>query len=64
LGLVSVDELRSRVDPREMGRAQVYPLIWDEDDIFDDYLAPALDDLRQFYYAAASAGEAVIQTIC
>lgn len=47
-----------------MSRDEVYPMIWDEEDIFENYLAPAFAQLRDFYAAAAAAGEAVIQTIC
>lgn len=55
--------LRTRMDPAAMEDAGVYPVIWDEDDVFDTYLAPAFDGLRAFYSAAAQSGDSVIQTI-
>lgn len=64
LAQLEVTSLRSRMDARAMEAAEVYPMIWDEGDVFDSYLAPAYDRLRDFYSAAATADEAVIQTIC
>lgn len=61
---LDVDTLRSRMDAAAMTQAGIYPSIWDEEDVFDSYLAPAYQDLRAFYSAASDAGEAVIQTIC
>ena len=61
---VDTDSLRERMDPAAMQRAEIYPGIWDEDDLLDDYLLPALQQLRSFYDAAAEAEEAVIQTLC
>ena len=58
-----VETLRSRVDPAEMDRAGVYPGVWDEPDIFDSFLAPALAELRTFYARASAAGQAVIQAV-
>lgn len=63
LAALPVAELASRVDLRAMAVADVYPNIWDESDVFDEYLAPAYDQLRAFYADAARAGDAVIQTI-
>ena len=64
LGAIDVESLHARMDPAAMAYAQIYPAIWDEDDIFDQYLAPSLTKLREFYVAAAAAGEVVIQTLC
>ena len=64
LAQLEVTSLRSRMDAKAMEAAEVYPMIWDEDDVFDSYLAPAYHRLRGFYSAAATANEAVIQTIC
>jgi len=47
-----------------MAAADVYPSIWAEDDVFDTFIAPAFEDLRDFYSAAIAANEAVIQTLC
>ncbi len=57
-------ELRQRVDLPAMAEARLYPDIWDMEDVFDDYLAPAYDRLRSFYVDAAQRGQAVIQTMC
>jgi len=64
LSEINVDSFRDRLDPSAMADAAVYPNVWDEDDIFDAYLAPALRRLQDFYRAAAEADQAVIQTIC
>lgn len=61
---VAPDVLRARMDGPAMEAAGVYPSIWDEPDVFETYLAPAFESLREFYAAAADAGEAVIQVIC
>lgn len=58
------DELRQRVDLKAMSAAGLYPDIWDETDVFDEYLAPAYDRLCAFYVDAAQEGQAVVQTIC
>lgn len=64
LGQIELNSLRTRMDAQAMESAEIYPMIWDEDDVFDSYLAPAYDRLRTFYTAAAAANQAVIQTIC
>lgn len=61
---LDVDTLRARMDGPAMSNAAVYPSIWDEDDVFEEYLIPAFNDLRHFYEQASGAGQAVIQTIC
>lgn len=58
------DSLSSRMDRAAMARADLHPSIWEEQDIFDEYLSPAYERLRAFYLVAADRGEAVIQTIC
>jgi hypothetical protein len=61
---MSSQDLGDRFDAVAMTADQVYPFVWDEDGVFDAFLAPAFGELRDFYLAAAGAGEAVIQTIC
>jgi hypothetical protein len=56
--------LRSRVDSDAMAAAGIYPRIWEEPDVFDTELAPAIALLTAFYAAAAAAGEHVVQTLC
>ena len=63
LGGIDAAALGSRMDAKAMEAAEVYPMIWDEADVFDSYLAPLYDSLREFYAAAAEADEAVIQAI-
>ncbi len=61
---LDAEALRGRMNPSAMDAVGIYPQIWDEADVFDTYLAPAFDNLRAFYTAAATSGEAVIQTLC
>lgn len=56
--------LRARFDAQAMTRADVYPAgIWDEPDLLDQYLLPAVEQLKKFFAAAAQADEAVIATL-
>jgi len=57
-----IDEglLRARYDADAMTRQQVYPLIWDEADVLDEYLMPSLRSLSAFYRSAAKVHEAVL----
>jgi hypothetical protein len=63
LGEVDGDDLHGRFDPTAMTAADVYPFIWDEDDVFAEYLAPSFEMLRDFYARAASRGDAVLAVI-
>lgn len=60
---ITVDTLRSRYDGPTLDAAEVYPHIWDEEDVFDTYLAPNFTQLRTFYLAAADAGQAVLLAV-
>jgi hypothetical protein len=64
LARLDLEALQARMDPVAMTQDDVYPLIWDEEDVFETYLAPAFARLREFYAAASAADEAVIQTVC
>ena len=64
LGNVDFETLRGRMDPAAMTLAGLYPAIWDEEGVLDEYLLPVLDQLRTFYESAAGAREAVIQSLC
>jgi hypothetical protein len=55
--------LAGRMDARAMTSASVYPGIWDEHEVFDEYLGPSYDMLRDFYRRAADEGSAVLQAI-
>jgi hypothetical protein len=60
LGVVTDAELRARFDPEEMQRLDIYPQIWDEGDILDEYLMPNVQQLRDFYARAAARDAAVL----
>ncbi|MEV4702383.1 YfbM family protein [Actinoplanes sp. NPDC049316] len=64
-GLRDVDAaaLRSRYDAAALKEAEIYPGIWDEDDVLDTYLLPNFDKLRSFYLTAAGQHQAVLLTI-
>lgn len=64
LARTSTDDLRARFDPAAMEAAELYPVgLWTEPRIFETFLAPAIDGLRDFYAAAAAAKQAVVQYI-
>ena len=56
LSMISEDDLRSRFDPAEMTRLDVYPDIWDRDTAEDDtfgYCAEYFGTLKDFVASAA-----------
>jgi hypothetical protein len=53
-------ELRGRFDAGQMQRLDIYPQIWDESDILDEYLMPNVAALREFYARAAARHAAVL----
>jgi hypothetical protein len=55
--------LGHRVDLVAMEAAELYPGIWDEEDVYEEYLGPNYEMLRDFYLAAAGAGDAVLLAI-
>ncbi|MFM6849879.1 MAG: YfbM family protein [Terrabacter sp.] len=63
LGRVSDDDLRARFDPVEMQRLDIYPQVWDEADVLDEYLMPNVARLRDFYTQAAARGEGVLISV-
>lgn len=54
------DEVRARFDMRTMQAMDVYPQIWDEDNVLDEYLMPSVQALREFYARASHRGAAVL----
>ena len=50
--------LGHRVDLVEMEAAMLLPGIWDEEDVYQEYLGPNYEVLRNFYLAAADEGAA------
>ncbi|MDO9455972.1 YfbM family protein [Nocardioides sp.] len=57
------ETLGRRVDLDAMGAAELYPQIWDEPDVYEEYLGPHYDELRSFYLRAAAAEAAVLLSI-
>jgi len=57
------ETLAGRVDLAAMDAEGLYPAIWDEDDVYDEYLGPNYEVLRDFYLAAAGEGAAVLLAI-
>ena len=55
--------LGHRVDLAAMEAAELYPGIWDEEDVFEEYLGPNYEVLRDFYLTAASEDAAVLLAI-
>lgn len=63
LGRVSDADLRARFDPVDMQRLDIYPQMWDEPDVLEEYLMPYVAQLRDFYVRAASRGEGVLVSV-
>ena len=65
LASLDKDALHARFESGAMTRADVYPSgIWDEAGVFEEYLLPAVEQLRAFYADAARADEVVIASLC
>ncbi len=54
-------ELRSRFDPAAMSAAELYPDIWSDPEVFDEYLGPNFDQLKALYGHAAAHDQWVLQ---
>lgn len=65
LALAALDEqeLRGRYDPARMRELQIYPDVWDEEDVLDEYVLPAFRDLAGLYARAAAEQQAVVLLI-
>jgi len=63
LAALDREEVRLRFDRVRLRALEIYPDIWDEPDVLEDYLLPNLDDLVAFYAQAAAAGEAVLLAV-
>lgn len=63
LGSVDLEDLRARYGAAAMSAAGLYPEIWEDEDNFDDYLAPNLELLKQLYEHAAAQGCWVLQAL-
>lgn len=55
-----VEVLAGRFDPEALRRDGVYPEIWDEEGVFDEYVAPIYEDLRAAYRRAAERSAALL----
>lgn len=64
LGEISIDDLRARIDPKALRRADIYPFYtnWKIAEI-EDLLLPAYSKLTSFYAKAAKKGNAVAAVI-
>ncbi len=60
---LSADDLRPRFTHRAFRQAEVYPDVWDQPDVLTAFVLPAYEQLRDFYAAAAAAGDAVLVTL-
>jgi hypothetical protein len=60
LGALDASTLRDRYRPERLNEVDIYPGIWDEDDVFDTYLLPHFSQLAAFYATAAAEGSAVL----
>ena len=57
------EAVRARFDARAMDALDVYPQIWNEDNILEEYLMPSVAALRRFYAQASSRGAAVLLAV-
>ncbi|MDP3988898.1 MAG: YfbM family protein [bacterium] len=57
---ISSETLKKNFDSQAMVEADLYPSIWDEDGVFEDYLLPSFHELAEFYQDAAKKGNAVL----
>ncbi|WP_152360283.1 YfbM family protein [Microlunatus speluncae] len=55
------EDLRSRFDPAAMSAAELYPDIWADPEVFDEYLGPNFDKLKAMYHHAAARDQWVLQ---
>jgi hypothetical protein len=60
LDQITEDSFRSRFDAAALEKNDIYPNIWDEGEDALDYLASYFLQVKAFYSAAASRGDAVI----
>lgn len=63
LGAIDPQSLGARLDLPAMEEAAIYPGIWDEPDVYDTYLGPHYEALRDFYLRAAAENAAVLVSI-
>lgn len=59
LSKITAEEIAKRFDSQKMTELDVYPSVWEDEDIFD-YLLEYFKDVQNFYSTAAKNNEAVI----
>lgn len=63
LAALDHEQVKLRFNRFALRALKIYPDIWNEPDVLEDYLLPNLDDLIAFYTEAAAAGEAVLLAV-
>jgi hypothetical protein len=61
--LVDDATLRGRFDAARLQELEIYPNIWDEEDVLQEYVLPHYTALVEFYRKAAGDGSAVLLAI-
>jgi hypothetical protein len=59
---ITGDMLMSKYDAEEMTRADIYPQIWDEEDI-GSYLIPYFEEMKKFLVETKQAGLGLIVSL-
>ena len=57
---ISEEELRNNYDPKAMMVAEVYPEVWEDEEVGFDYLLSFFKKVQDFYAKASSNNEAII----
>ncbi len=52
-------ELKKAFDPEDMKKQQVYPSIWNLEEILETFLLRNFDELQEFYVKSAKNNEAI-----
>ena len=63
LSKISEDEFCKMFNPESIAKADIYPQIWSEDGILEEYIVPKFRELKSFYAEAAANNHAVITFI-
>ena len=56
---ITIDELSSKYDPKKLSEAEVYPNVWEKDDMLS-YLTEYFETVQEVYAEAAAKDEAII----
>lgn len=63
LSNISEDEFCNRFNPESIAKADIYPPVWSEPGVLNDYVLPNFRTLKRFYSEAAANRHAVITFI-